>query len=70
MGLTEDWMGRTELTRAILKKDTALALLKAGAAPEPKGRVAARQNAKYLVPGPIAEYMKTYPKRTAQEEGV
>ena len=54
-------MGRTELTRAILKKDTALALLKAGAAPEPKGRVAARQ---------IAEYMKTYPKRNAQEEGV
>ncbi len=31
---------------------------------------AARQNAMYLVPGPIAENMKTYPKRNAPEEGV
>ena len=67
-------MGRTELTCAILNKDTAraLALLEAGADPDlsQSGRATARQNAKYLAPGPIADYMKTYPKRNAQEEGV
>lgn len=153
MGLTEDYAGRTELTRAILKKDTqralellklsddpshtdhmgcsdlyfaaersepevlrellrrgadpdgrpgrflpllaamlssqthyrgqefdsyehafemVRALLEAGAAPDisQSGRATARQNAKYLAPGPIAGYMKTYPRRNAQEEGV
>ena len=39
MGLTEDRAGRTELTRAILKKD-------------------------------IADYVKTYPRWNAGEEGV
>lgn len=35
MGLTGDWLGRTELTRAILRKDTARALdlLEQGANP-------------------------------------
>ena len=153
MGLTENWIGRTELTYAILNRDTARALslledcgdpnhadyrgfsdlyyaaqsgelevlrellrmgadpngmpgyalpllaamyffqshpsriefdpyerafemvkalLEAGADPDrsQSGRATARQNAKYLAPGPIAEYMKTYPKRNAQEEGV
>lgn len=153
MGLTGDWLGRTELTRAILRKDTARALdlleqganpchaddtrcsdlyfaaiysepevlrellrrgadpngepgrmipllgamdsaqryshredfdayqrafdmvralLEAGADPDlsQSGRATARQIAKYLVPGPIADYMKTDPKRNAQEEGV
>ena len=48
------------------------ALLEAGADPDrsQNGRATARQNAKYLAPGPIADYMKTYPKRNAQEEGV
>lgn len=41
------------------------ALLEAGADPDlsQSGRPTARQNAKYLAPGPIAEYMKAYPAR-------
>ncbi|WP_297870354.1 ankyrin repeat domain-containing protein [uncultured Oscillibacter sp.] len=153
MGLTANWMGRTELTHAIIHKDTSLALalleqgadpghadytgcsdlyfaavysepevlrelLRRGADPDGKpgrmlpllgamdsaqryqhqtefdaygqafemvralleagadpdlsqsGRATVRQNAKYLAPGPIADYIKTYPRRNAQEEGV
>ena len=152
-GLPEDWMGRTELTCAIINKDTPLALkllecygdpnhtdnagcsdlyfaaaysepevlrellrkgadpdgrhgrmlpllgaldsvqqhlhqtefdaygqafemvkalLEAGADPDlsQSGMATIRQNAKYLAPGPIAEYMKTCPKRNPREEGV
>ena len=48
------------------------ALLEAGADPDlsQSGRATARQNAKYLVPGPIADYMKAYPKCNHPKEGV
>lgn len=53
-----------EMVRALLEAGADLDLKRSEVQATP------RQNAKYLVPGPIAEYMKTYPKRNAREEGV
>ena len=66
------YMHRTEFDAYGRAFEMVRALLEAGADPDlsQSGRATARQNAKYLAPGPIADYMKTYPKRNAQEEGV
>lgn len=67
----QSYSSRTEFDAYQRAFEMVKALLEAGADPDrsQSGRATVGQNAKYLVPGEIAEYVKAYPKQSCQEEG-